>query len=93
MQQVVLAPGSDRPDRVNVSIDADLGVAIASVDSPTHSSAEIHRTNDQTVSVAVRDAVPDRDLDVRFHVAGAAPTVSLMASPPADGEAMPPPIR
>ncbi|MGE3628752.1 MAG: PQQ-binding-like beta-propeller repeat protein [Sandaracinaceae bacterium] len=81
-QQVVLAPGGERPDRVEVTIDADLGTEVRRVSSPTH-SIEVTRPNDHAHHVALSGpARPDRDLDVRFQVAGEAPTVSVLASPP-----------
>jgi Ca-activated chloride channel family protein len=86
VSQVVLAPGGERPDRVEVTIEADLGVAIAEITSPTH-AIDVTRTNQQRARVALREAArPDRDLDVRFRVAGATPTVSAMTSAPESGE-------
>ncbi|MDQ3036841.1 MAG: PQQ-binding-like beta-propeller repeat protein, partial [Myxococcota bacterium] len=86
VHQVVLAPAGERPDRATVTIDADLGVAVSEITSPTH-ALEVARTNDRGARVTLREAArPDRDLDVRFHVAGAAPTVSVMASAPEGGE-------
>ncbi|MEC7523577.1 MAG: VIT domain-containing protein [Myxococcota bacterium] len=84
-RQVVLAPGGERPDRVEVTIDADLGTELRGVRSPTH-ELEVDERG-RAVHVALAEAAPpDRDLDVRFAVAGEAPTVSVLASPPADGE-------
>jgi Ca-activated chloride channel family protein len=84
-RQVVLAPGSERPDRVEVTIDADVGMALHDVTSPTH-ELRVRREGEQRVHVALADAArPDRDLDVRFAVAGEAPAVGLLASPP-EGE-------
>jgi len=86
VRQVVLAPGDERPDRVAVRIEADLGTPVRGVRSPTH-RIETERDG-PLVSVALQEAArPDRDLDVRFEVAGEAPTVSTVASPPADGQA------
>ncbi|MCA9608800.1 MAG: PQQ-binding-like beta-propeller repeat protein [Myxococcales bacterium] len=84
-RQVVLAPGGQRPDRVEVSIDADFGVDVGEPTSPTH---EIGVERDgRRVHVALQEgARPDRDLDVRFPVAGEAPAVSVLGSPP-EGEA------
>lgn len=84
-QQVVLAPGEERPDRVEVSIDADLGTELHEVASPTH-EIQVRRDGDRRVHVELASAArPDRDLDVRFEVAGEAPAVALLASPP-EGE-------
>ncbi len=88
LHQVVLAPGGERPDRVEVSIDADLGMPIASVESPTHALTVVRDPNASTARVTLAEAArPDRDLEVRFAVAGAAPSVSVLASPPSDGGA------
>ncbi len=85
-RQVVLTPGGERPDRVDVTIDADLGMIVAEVSSPTH-EIDVDRRGQQSVHVELREgARPDRDLDVRFRVAGDAPTVSTLASPPEDRE-------
>lgn len=84
-RQVVLAPGEERPDRVEIRIDADLGTPVHEVTSPTH-EIELTRDGDRRVHVELADAArPDRDLDVRFEVAGDAPAVALLASPP-EGE-------
>lgn len=81
-EQVVLAPGGERPDRVEVTIAADLGVALTDVSSPTH-EVDVARDGDQKVRVTLSEAArPDRDLDVRFQVAGEAPTVAVLSSPP-----------
>ncbi|UJR84311.1 PQQ-binding-like beta-propeller repeat protein [Sandaracinus amylolyticus] len=86
-RQIVLAPGEARPDRVEVAIDADLGVAVSEVESPTH-AIDVTRSNDRRVRVSLREAArADRDLEVRFRVAGEAPTVSTMASAPIEGDA------
>ena len=84
-QQVVLTPGGERPDRVEVTIDANLGVSLGEVTSPTH-RLDVRRDSPESVHVTLSEtARPDRDLDVRFPVAGAAPTVAVLASPP-EGE-------
>lgn len=85
-RQVVLAPGEERPDRVEVTIDADLGTPVHEVTSPTH-AIELRRDGDRRVHVSLGEAArPDRDLDVRFEVAGDVPSVALLASPP-EGDA------
>jgi Ca-activated chloride channel family protein len=84
VRQVVLASG-EREDRVEVSIDADLGIATAEIASPTH-AIDVTRQGDRLARVTLREAArPDRDLEVRFRVAGAAPEVAAMTSAPADG--------
>ncbi|MGF1469183.1 MAG: VIT domain-containing protein [Sandaracinaceae bacterium] len=86
LRQVVLAPGAERPDRVEVSVDADLGVPLREVTSPTH---ELAVDRDGPARVRVRldaPAPPDRDLDLRFPVAGEAPAVSVLAHAPAEDE-------
>ena len=84
-RQVVLAPGGERPDRVEVTIDADVGAELRGVRSPTHEIEVERRGRAAHVSLA-EAAAPDRDLDVRFAIAGEAPTVSMLASPPEEGE-------
>ncbi len=84
--QVVLAPGEERPDRVEVTIEADLGTALHEVRSPTH-AISVSREGERRARVTLREAArPDRDLDVRFEVAGDAPAVALLASPPSGEE-------
>lgn len=81
-QQVVLTPGGERPDRVEVTIDANLGADLSRVSSATH-EIEVERRDAQRVHVALAEgARPNRDLDVRFHVAGDAPALAVLASPP-----------
>src|SRR5690606_36027590 len=85
-RQVVLAPGGARPDRVEVTIAGDLGVALQDVTSPTH-ALDVRRDGDRRVRVSLSEAArPDRDLDVRFRVAGEAPAIAVLASPPDRGE-------
>lgn len=81
VSQVVLAPGETRPDRVHLAIEADLGMPVARVHSPTH---RVKVEGDgATRSVSLDEpARPDRDFEVRFAVAGEAPSVGLAASPP-----------
>ncbi len=87
LHQVVLAPNGERPDRVEVTIDAELGTSVAAIDSPTH-TLEVRREGNDRAHVSLSEAArPDRDLEVRFHVAGDAPTVAVEASPPVDGAA------
>ena len=87
LHQVLLAPGGERPDRVDVTIDADLGTSVASIDSPTH-ALTVDRHDAHVAHVTLAEAArADRDLEVRFHVAGAAPTVAIEASPPQNGNA------
>jgi Ca-activated chloride channel family protein len=87
LHQVVLAPNGERPDRVEVTVDADLGTSVASIDSPTH-TLNVDRHDQQRAHVTLADAArPDRDLEIRFHVAGEAPTVAIEQSPPLDGNA------
>lgn len=87
LHQVVLAPGAERPDRVELSVEADLGTSVATIDSPTH-ALEVERRDAHVAHVALAEAArPDRDLEIRFHVAGAAPTVAIEQSPPVDGSA------
>lgn len=87
LHQVVLAPNGERPDRVDVTIDADLGTSVASIDSPTH-ALTVERGDAHAAHVTLAEAArPDRDLEVRFHVAGAAPTVAVEDSPPEGGGA------
>lgn len=83
-RQVVLADG-ERHDHVQVTIDADLGMDVAAVRSTTH-AIEVTRRGERGHHVTLAEpATPDRDLDVRFQVAGESPTVAVLASPP-EGE-------
>jgi Ca-activated chloride channel family protein len=77
----------ERRDRVRVEIEAELGGTLAEITSPTHELA-IDRPTATSASVRLReDARPDRDLDVRFAVAGDEPEVSVLASSPEPDEA------
>ncbi len=81
----VAAATGERRDRVHVEIEAELGGALRDVSSPTHEIV-VERPSSSTASVRLReDAVPDRDLDVRFAVGGDEPELSLLTSPP-EGE-------
>ncbi|MFT5352825.1 MAG: Ca-activated chloride channel family protein [Polyangiales bacterium] len=81
IQQVALAPGAERPDRVDITIDAGLGVAVHSVSSPTH-SIKTEEENGRHKIELDEAARPDRDFEVRFAVAGEVPTVGVTASAP-----------
>ncbi|MFK7986990.1 MAG: PQQ-binding-like beta-propeller repeat protein [Sandaracinaceae bacterium] len=85
VRQVVLAPGGERPDRVEVTISADLGTEVHSVESPTHAITE-RRQDDRVLVALAEGARPNRDLDVRFVIAGEAPTVAALTSAP-EGDA------
>lgn len=75
-----------RRDRVDIHLRADLGVPVAEVASPTH-DVDVARTDDRRVAVRVGAVAPDRDLDVRFRVAGDAPAAGLLASAPTADDA------
>lgn len=75
-----------RSDRVELRLTADIGVALREVTSATH-EVDVTRTDERRVAVSVAAVAPDRDLDVRFHVAADAPAVALLASAPTVDEA------
>ncbi len=82
VHQVVLAPGEARPDRVSIALHAALGMAVQDVRSPTH-AVKVEREGGSGMVVSLDEpARPDRDFEVRFQVAGEAPTVGLATSPP-----------
>lgn len=84
-QAVVLAPGEERPDRVAITIHAELGTEVREVTSATH-AVEVKREGD-AIEVSLDEAArPDRDFEVRFAVAGDAPTVGLTSSAPRAGQ-------
>ena len=81
-EQIVLTPGAERPDRVEVEIVADVGTELRDVTSPTH-AIDVRDRAGSRAQVRLREpARPDRDLDVRFTVAGDAPSIAVLASPP-----------
>ena len=82
IRQVTLA-GGERRDRVRIAIDAEMGTELRGIESPTH-QLRIDRRSSANALVELQDddVAPDRDLDVRFAVAGEAPVVSAVASPP-----------
>ena len=83
--RVALTSGAARPDRVDLTIEANLGTELMAIDSPTH-DLDITRPDARRARVTLADsAVPNRDLEVRFHVAGDAPTVSVVPTPPSAG--------
>ena len=84
LHQVVLAGDAERPDRVEVSIDAELGASVSAIDSPTHELDVVQSGNRSHVTLRSA-ARPDRDLDVRFHVGGQAPVSAVLASAPEAG--------
>ncbi len=79
------APLGERRDRVEVSITADLGTPLYDVTSPTH-SVRVDRRGEAAAVVRLPEGGvrPERDLDVRFGVAGDAPSVGVVASAPAE---------
>ncbi len=81
VSQVVLAPGAERSDRVDVRISASLGGTLRDVTSPTH-ELDVARPSDRSARVTLSRLLPDRDLDVRFAVAGDEPSLAVLASPP-----------
>lgn len=82
-RQVVLAPGEERADRVTVEIEATLGGTLLDVSSPTH-DVSVDRRSEHSARVSLEASVPDRDLDVRFAVAGDEPTLAVLASAPGE---------
>lgn len=79
-------PAGARPDRVEVELDVDVGSTLRDVESPTH-ALRVARRGESGASITLDGpAPPDRDLDVRLVVAGDAPSVSTLASPPGDDD-------
>ncbi len=74
----LIAPAwaSDLPETrsgkdIDVTVEIDAGVAISEVQSPSHAIA-IQNTNSSTkVALAERDIIPNRDLILRYQIAGA----------------------
>ena len=66
-----LAPGEDSGARFSLEVELDAGVAIESIDSPTHAIA-VKALDEQRRHVALADgvAIPDRDFVLRYRVAG-----------------------
>ncbi len=85
VSQVLLAPGGERPDRVEFAIEIDAGTTIGDVTSPTHDVTVAH-TDAAHARITLAEAVPDRDLDVRWEVAGGAPSLATHASAPTSGQ-------
>ena len=55
---------------IDVNIEIDAGVAISGVESPSHEIA-VRDTNTTRVTLADRDKIPNRDLILRYRLAGA----------------------
>ena len=88
VRQVALPPGASRRDRVEVSLTASLGTPLHDVSSPTHDiDVERDGTDAATVHLDPDGVPPDRDLDVRFRVAGDAPSAGIVASAPSGDDA------
>ncbi len=83
------APGAlartERGDSVHVEIDAALGGTLLEVSSPTH-SLDVERRGDRAAHVTLSELAPDRDLEVRFAVAGDEPTLAVLATKRADAD-------
>jgi Ca-activated chloride channel family protein len=75
----------ERRDRVGFEIEAELGGTLRDVRSPTHELA-IDRTGPSSASIRLSGTAPDRDLDVRFEVAGDEPELALLSSAPQTDE-------
>src|SRR5690606_23606264 len=86
--ELELGPDDRRPDRVEITVDADLGDGLAEVRSPTHELDVDRAPRDRRarISLASSEAPPDRDLELRFAVAGEEARATLFASPPIEGE-------
>ncbi|MGA1708652.1 MAG: VIT domain-containing protein [Phycisphaerales bacterium] len=96
-----LPAGESGAHRVSISveIDAGRGIALGSIESPTH-AITVSRPRPRcptppeqlpahlaTVSLAEETSVPNRDFVLRWQVAGEAPRSSIVASRDADGSA------
>ncbi|MBN2360120.1 MAG: VWA domain-containing protein [Deltaproteobacteria bacterium] len=66
-----LASGEDSGARLSLEIDLDAGVAVESLDSPTH-AISVQVVDEQRRRIALADgaAIPDRDFVLRYRVAG-----------------------
>jgi len=84
---VVLASGDARSDRVEFTLDTDGALPIRSVDSPTHAIVADSRGSG-AIAVRLRDGsvAPDRDLDIRLHVATDEPQLRVLSSAPATNQ-------
>ncbi|MCB9596581.1 MAG: PQQ-binding-like beta-propeller repeat protein [Sandaracinaceae bacterium] len=81
-----LTAEDERPDRVEVVVEAETGGAGTQIVSPSH-LLDVSRRGDRiTRAELTGSAPPDRDLDVRLEVASDEPAAALVASPPAGRE-------
>ncbi|NEP14214.1 MAG: after-VIT domain-containing protein [Symploca sp. SIO2C1] len=66
----ILAPGTRSGHDINVTVDIDAGVEIKDVHSPSH-QIQIEREGCQMrVTLSRRDTIPNKDLILRYQVAG-----------------------
>ncbi|MEZ4339512.1 MAG: PQQ-binding-like beta-propeller repeat protein [Sandaracinaceae bacterium] len=77
-----LGPGDERPDDVQVVVEAETGDGVATLSSPTH-RLDVSRRGERLARAELEGpAQPDQDLQVRVEVADDEPAAALVASPP-----------
>jgi Ca-activated chloride channel family protein len=66
----IVPPGTGSGHDINVTVDIDAGVEIKDVDSPLH-QIQIERQEQRIrVTLSRRDTIPNKDLILRYQVAG-----------------------
>ncbi len=81
-----LGPEDERPDRVEVVVEAETGDGVARITSPTH-RLDVSARGDRVARAELEGpAQPDQDLEVRVAVADDEPAAALVASPPSGSE-------
>ena len=66
----VLPPGTRSGHDINVTVEIDTGVAISKLRSPSHKITNNREGNIVTVTLDQEDTIPNKDLILRYQVAG-----------------------
>ncbi|OKH41006.1 trypsin [[Phormidium ambiguum] IAM M-71] len=66
----VLRPGTRSGHDINVSVEIDAGVPISEVNSTSHKIATSRQNNIINVQLAKEDNIPNKDLILRYRIAG-----------------------
>jgi Ca-activated chloride channel homolog len=81
-----LKPGERSGHDISVSVDIDAGVPLGEITCRSH-DVDVDRTGNSTarVTLSPQDAIPDRDLVLRYRVAGEDARAAVLTNPDGDG--------